>query len=189
MDTTDVPDAMSEGRETSPSESPARVLARDRYTLHHFPTLMTTSFLHHWPAASHNADAVAATTLDAVDPDERPSQLLLDFWYACAAIQAWGTRDFRTGDYVRKLNFAECGEPVAVEIDEGHRRGDDDSEEDGVTIHEMADISDVVLGFWLRTVRKDGVSDVGGLDDEVIKRVEEWLRVHEESRTNEIVVF
>jgi len=116
--------------------------------------------------------------LDAVDYNDGPSQLLLDVWYACAAIRAWGTEEFRSGDTdLRKLDSADCEEPVEL-VEELREQRRSDEEEEGAITEEMADMAVLVLSLWMRTIRTD---EEAGLDDEGVKRVEEWLRVQEHS--------
>jgi len=87
LDTADVP-KVDPVRELGNTELPIDG-AGGRYTLQHFPGVEFTIAL----LAPANADAWIPESLDE---RERPSQLLLDFWYGAAALQAWGQDSFQS---------------------------------------------------------------------------------------------
>ena len=107
----DVPQEVPNRDENAPIQSTD---GRERYTLQLFPnpSFMTRSNVH------HNSDAFFSE--NAVD---KPSPLLLDFWYGSVAMKTWGQSTMQVfQDITDNIYYPEHG-------DSRDKDGDEDSEE------------------------------------------------------------
>ncbi len=125
-----------------------------RYTVHLFPDFAKT--------LQHIAPSGASVWFPAMEEDHSPpSTLLLDFWYGCVALRAWGQDAFRS--YCTNEIFGPEGRTVqhpSVNRDNNKKSSDDASVEkertrktttQGIAGSDMNNILDVMLAFSTRS--------------------------------------
>ncbi len=136
-----------------PGESELDIPSDDgpHYTIHLFPDFAKT--------LQHIAPSGASVWFPAMEEDHSPpSTLLLDFWYGCVALRAWGQDAFRS--YCTNEIFGPEGRTVqhpSVNRDNNKKSSDDASVEkehtrktttQGIAGSDMNNILDVMLAFF-----------------------------------------
>lgn len=127
-------------------------------------------------SAPHNCDATIP------DSDEWPPDLIFDVAYGCAALAKWGTRSF--------IDFAR-GKTHEIYYDDGGNKDDGNPDNPRQATNERAtrraarsagqetaegipDFHDIILGFWMRSAKKDQhTADAAKVDRK--KEVQAWL--------------
>ncbi len=149
--------------------------------------------------ANHNSDAQISAGAGEARPTvaEGPSPLLLDFWYGCAAVQAWGTDEFKAKalDMTRDLycpngDEANRPRPVGTKDERLDRREDRYERRMDAERATRVDYFDLILGLGMRLRgAQESADEKDGKDEKELKesvdKVTDWLADQSQAKDSE----